>query len=229
MPSDITQQAMDYLKTHKADFLAEFTKAYQESNPQKPLSLFLAGSPGAGKTEYAQSLITLDLPLLHINTDAVRAWLPMYTGSNSDLLQQASSRGVDFLFAHALKENMSLLLDSTFTPYTIALQNIERSLKRKRRVQIHYIYQDPLVAWQFVQKRELVEGRFVPKEAFIQKFFEAYDNIRTIKKKFGDSIELTVVVKDYQSDEKQFYLFVSSLENIIHIPYTQHELRSLLS
>lgn len=228
MPSDITQQAMDYLKTHKADFLAAFTNAYQESNPQKPLSLFLAGSPGAGKTEYAQSIANLGLFLLHIDADAIRAWLPMYTGKNSDMVQQAASRGVDFLYEYALKKGMSLLLDSTFTPYTIARQNILRSLKRGRTVQLHYIYQDPLAAWAFVKKRELVEGRFVPKEAFVHKFFEAYDNVAHIKSEFGSDVELTVVMKDYRSHEKQLFSSVSALESILHIPYTQTQLQKLL-
>lgn len=224
----IAQQALQYVKDHRKALVTTFTKGYKESHPEKPLSIFLAGSPGAGKTEYAQSIVDLGSALLRIEADAIREWLPMYTGSNSDKVQQAASRGVDFLYDYALKQKISIVLDSTFTPYAIARQNVERSLKRGRTVQLHYIYQDPIAAWAFVKKREVVEGRRVPREAFIHKFFEAYENVGRIKQEFGNQVELTVVVRDYRSQEKQFFAIAPSLESIMKIPYTERQLRKLL-
>ena len=57
-----------------------------------------------------------------------------------------------------------------------------QQLGRGRTVQLHYIYQDPLAAWAFVKKREIVEGRCVPREAFIRKFFEAYENVAGVER-----------------------------------------------
>lgn len=216
------------MKDHRQELIVTFTKGYKESHPEKPLSIFLAGSPGAGKTEYAQSIVDLGPALLRIEADAIREWLPMYTGSNSDVMQQAASRGVDFLYDYALKQEISIVLDSTFTPYTIARKNVQRSLKRGRTVQLHYIYQDPLAAWAFVKKREIVEGRRVPREAFIRKFFEAYENVSRVKQEFEEQVELTVVVRDYRSREKQFFAVASSLESIMKILYTEWQLRKLL-
>lgn len=224
----IGREALQYVKNHRKELITAFTEIYTESHPKKPLSLFLAGSPGAGKTEYAESIIALESSLLRIEADAIREWLPVYTGSNSDMVQQAASRGVDFLYEHALKCGMSLLLDSTFTPYTIARQNVERSLRRGRTVQVHYVYQDPLIAWEFVKKREIVEGRRVPREAFIRKFFEAYENVGTIKRQFAENVELTVIIRDYQSQEKQLFAVVSSLESVVQITYTEKQLQKLL-
>lgn len=220
--------ALQYAKNHRKELIATFTKGYKESHPEKPLSIFLAGSPGAGKTEYAASLVMIGEGILRIEADAIREWLPMYTGSNSDMVQQAASRGVDFLYEHALKHHMSIVLDSTFTPYPIALQNVQRSLKRGRLVQLHYVYQDPIAAWAFVKKREIVEGRRVPREAFVHKTFEAYENVARIKREFGEQVELTVVVRDYRSQEKRFFAAVSSLESIIKIPYTERQLQKML-
>ena len=76
--------------------------------------------------------MTLDRDLVRIDADDVRMWLPMYTGKNSDVVQQAASRGVDVLYDHALKKGMSLILDATYTPYKVAHQNVQRSLKRGR-------------------------------------------------------------------------------------------------
>lgn len=224
----IGKEALKYVKDHRKGLIVAFTKEYQEFHPEKPLSIFLAGSPGAGKTEYAASILMIGKGVLRIEADAIREWLPMYTGSNSDMVQQAASRGVDFLYEHALKRGMSVVLDSTFTPYTIALQNVQRSLKRGRLVQLHYVYQDPLVAWAFVKKREIVEGRHVPREAFIRKSFEAYENVDRIKREFGKHVELTVIIRNYRLQEKQFFPDVASLESIMKIPYTEKQLRKIL-
>ncbi|OGJ65040.1 hypothetical protein A3F36_01145 [Candidatus Peribacteria bacterium RIFCSPHIGHO2_12_FULL_55_11] len=221
-------EALQYVKDHRKELITTFTKGYKESHPEKPLSIFLAGSPGAGKTEYAQSIVDLGPALLRIEADAIREWLPMYTGSNSDKVQQAASRGVDFLYDYALKQEISIVLDSTFTPFSVALQNVQRSLKRGRIVQLHYIYQDPIAAWAFVKKREVVEGRRVPREAFIRKFFEAYENVGRIKQEFEQQVELTVVVRDYRSREKKFFAIAPSLESIMKIPYTEKQLQKIL-
>lgn len=224
----IGAEALQYVKDHREELITFFIKEYKESNPENPLSIFLAGSPGAGKTEYAASLLEVGGGILLIEADAIREWLPMYVGDNSDVVQQAASRGVDYLYDYALSQQMSLVLDSTFTPYSIARQNIERSLKRGRIVQVHYVYQDPFVAWTFVKRREVVEGRYVPREAFIRKFFEAYENVGRIKQEFEDRVELTVVVRNYRSQEKQFFAVAPSLESIMKIPYTERQLRKIL-
>ena len=222
------EQARQYLKAHRKEFIHTFTKGYRESHPERPLSIFLAGSPGAGKTEYAQSLLTIDRDLLRIDADAVRAWLPMYTGDNSDVVQQAASKGVDILYDHALRKGISIILDATFTPYTVVHQNVHRSLRRGRVVQVHYVYQDPLVAWQFTKDRELVEGRFVPKDVFVRKFFEAHENVRRIKEEYRHTVDLFVVLKDFSVQTKQFHAHVDDLQSIIKIPYNLRALTKKL-
>jgi hypothetical protein len=57
-------------------------------------------------------------------------------------------------------------------------------LDKGRKVAIFYIYQDPLIAWKFTQIREKVEGRYIPKEAFIDAFFNAKENVEKMKKEF---------------------------------------------
>lgn len=153
----------------------------------------------------------------------------MYTGSNSDVVQKAASKGVDILYDHSLDEGMSCIIDATFTPFEVAHQNVQRSLKRGRTVQVHYVYQDPLVAWSFVKKREIVEGRYVPIEVFIAKFFQAHENVCRIKKEFGKQIDLFVVLKDFTAKERQYHAFVSDLESIVTLGYTEAGLWKKLS
>jgi len=222
-------EALQYVKDHRKKLITTFTKGYKESHPKKPLSIFLAGSLGAGKTEYSKSLLTLGGGVQRIDADDIREWLPMHTGSNSDVVQKAASKGVDVLYDYSLDKKMSCIVDATFTPFEVAHCNVQRSLKRGRTVQVHYVYQDPLVAWRFVKKREIVEGRFVPIEAFIYKFFQAHENVCKIKKEFGDYIDLFVVLKDFTAKERQYHAFVSDLESIVTLGYTEIQLRKKLS
>ena len=59
----------------------------------------------------------------------------------------------------ALKQKQSFILDGTLSNFDKAKTNIEPSLKKRRPIQILYVYQKPQLAWDFVQKREKVEGR----------------------------------------------------------------------
>lgn len=222
-------EAMQYVKDHRKELILTFTKGYKESHPEKPLSIFLAGSPGAGKTEYSKSLLAIGGGVLRIDADEIREWLPMYTGGNSDVVQKAASKGVDLLYDHSLDKKISCIVDATFTPFEVAHRNVQRSLKRRRTVQVHYVYQDPLVAWEFVKKREIVEGRYVPIEAFVNKFFQAHENVCRMKKEFGDHIDLFVVLKDFTAKERQYHAFVSDLESIVTLSYTEAGLRKKLS
>lgn len=123
----------------------------------------MAGSPGAGKTEASIELLAIvetnGSEILRIDPDELRHKFPNYTGDNSWLFQKGVSVLVERVHDLALKQKQSFLLDGTLSNYDKAQENISRSLKRHRAVQILYVYQDPMLAWEFVQSREAVEGR----------------------------------------------------------------------
>ena len=79
---------------------------------------------------------------------------------------------VDAALDLVLKKGYSFILDGTFATFKVN-QNIERALKKNYNVLIYYVYQDQFIAWNFTKKREEVEGRFVPKERFINAFFQS--------------------------------------------------------
>ncbi|MFT8392339.1 MAG: zeta toxin family protein [Sporolactobacillus sp.] len=61
-------------------------------------------------------------------------------------------------------------------------------------VTLYYVYQDPIIAWQFTKAREDKEGRVVPKERFINAYFKSRENIKEVKETFGDKVELNIVM-----------------------------------
>ena len=204
----LVEGAVEFIRRNKKLLIERFASDKIFLPDSAPVSVFMAGSPGAGKTEISKELLKLyeetqDQKNIRIDADEIRDIIPGYTGQNSYLFQKAASRGVDVLHNHALKNNKNFILDGTFSNYNIVCQNIERSIKRERRVSITYVYQDPLIAWEFTQKREKTEGRKVPKGTFIEKLFLAKENVEKIKEKFGERVELDIVKKNFDHNIKK--------------------------
>ena len=161
------------------------------------MSVFMAGSPGAGKTEASIELLSQfdenGSKVLRIDPDELRSEFEGYTGGNSWLFQPAVSILVEKIHDLALDQRQSFLLDGTLANYEIAERNIERSLRKGRTVLILYVYQRPDLAWNFVQARERVEGRKIPIEEFVRQYFAARDVVNRLKQHFGGSIEVDLL------------------------------------
>jgi len=115
-------------------------------------------------------------------------------GKNSNLFQGATSIILEKIHDLAIDKNISFVLDSTFSKIDKARSNIIRSFKHKRPVQIIYVYQDPIQAWEFVKARELKDGRHIPRDSFVEEYFNARDVVNQIKKEFPE-IKLYLLVK----------------------------------
>ena len=164
-----SENAKKFIKKNKHLLFEKFASGKVYQSNENPISLFMAGSPGAGKTEYSKRFIErFDSNIVRIDADEIREIIPQYNGANSDVVQGAASIAVDILYSYTLKNKYNLLLDGTFAKFEIVYRNIERSINKNREVAIHYIYQDPLVAWRFTKKREKLEGRRVPKKVFVE-------------------------------------------------------------
>ena len=110
--SDIAQEALQYVRNNKALLYRHYLDRYTPL--EEKMAFFTAGPSGAGKTEFAQTLIDLQSDLVHLDIDSVRDFFkPLgYDGSNSDVYQQASGRGMQYLFDEAVKKRgLSVLLD----------------------------------------------------------------------------------------------------------------------
>ena len=222
------EDAKKFIKKNKGLLFEKFasSKIYQPN--ENPISLFMAGSPGAGKTEYSKRFIErFDSNIVRIDADEIREIIPQYNGANSDIVQGAASIAVDILYSYTLKNKYDLLLDGTFAKFDIVYRNIERSINKNREVAIHYIYQDPLVAWEFTKKREKIEGRKVPKEVFIKSFFNAKNNVVKIKSIFKDKIKVYLIIKDYSNNIKESYLDVH-IDSYLKTKYSKGELNKIL-
>jgi hypothetical protein len=123
----IQDEAIAYAKKHKHARCAELTDVNLYPPEELPVSVFMAGSPGAGKTESAKEIIAElekrhpEAPkVLRIDPDDLRHEFPGYSGANSWLFQHATSIWVDRIHDLALDQSQTFLLDST-------LSNLQRA------------------------------------------------------------------------------------------------------
>lgn len=197
-----------------------------------PFSIFMAGSPGAGKTEIATNLTryfpeSFDENFVHINNDELRKQFADYNGLNSPLFQKAATILVEALHDRALKKNVSFILDSTLSSYSKAKSNIERSLKRSRFVVVIYVYQPPESAWKLVKAREVVEGRRVPEDVFVNQFLGSRVVVSQLIEEFHGQVLFILVKKDFSNDSEEIHFDTTDIESLLPKNYTREELFSI--
>ncbi len=208
----IENGAVEFIKSSKKELIAKFCPLESCRPTARPVSLFMAGSPGAGKTEISKSFARRfkDAPV-RIDADEIRSVCAGYSGENAHLFQKAANKGVNFLYDYALHNSINCIMDGTFA-YADAEKNVQRSLDRGRKVEIWFVYQDPIRAWEFTKAREARESRRVSKEVFIRAFFESRMNAKLVKERFGTRVELNILMKDYDAGSEDILLDVPASE-----------------
>lgn len=126
-----------------------------------------------------------------------------------------------------MDKGYSFILDATFAVLS-AEKNIIRTLKNGYRVTLFYVYQEPQVAWNFTKERELVEGRVVPKDTFINAFFQARENIEKVKERHPE-VTLHIIIKDYQNNISEVHFDADNIQLVLPQKYTKQQLEDLLN
>ena len=236
----IAQKAHDYIKSHTDELIDYFSGNYADPGKGR-VTVLMAGAPGAGKTEFSRCLLREQFGensklIVRIDPDEIREWIPLYMHGKAELFNSATNKGVDMLVDHCYdkKNDKSFLLDGTLSNFDIARRNIDRGLKRGRKIQVFFVYKDPLVAWGFTQKREKIEGRNIPKEDFVKHYFQSIENVNRLKNEYGNKIQIDLVrletensdlpkMKDYK-----FEFNITSIDGYIQKKYSEDKLMSEL-
>lgn len=228
----IEQAAIEYAKKHRTEIARRLTDPAIYLPEANPVSVFMAGSPGAGKTEASIELLQLEggdgAKTLRIDPDELREQLPGYTGKNAWLFQKAVIPIVERIHDLALKQAQSFVLDGTLSSYPVAEKNIGRSLKRSRTVQILYVYQEPRQAWKFVQAREAAEGRRIEPEAFVRQYFDAREVVNRLKRQFGKTIQVDLLMKNNDGSHQFYRAGVDQIDNHIPEKYSVADVRRIV-
>jgi predicted ABC-type ATPase len=234
---NIQSAAIIFAKNNRKRIAKDLTDTNKYRPDELPVSVFMAGSPGAGKTEFSKNIISIlekgsEHEVIRIDGDDVRILLPGYTGNNSNLFQGAVSLIVEKIHDFVLSQKQSFVLDGTFSRYEKAVDNINRSLNKGRRVFIFYVYQNPETAWRFTQQREKAEGRNIPKDSFIEQFFGAKDTVGRVRKEFDERVTVFLVKKDFEKNTVDEMVKIQrdspQIDEFINEQYTKDMLSKML-
>ncbi|GHE20830.1 zeta toxin family protein [Halomonas urumqiensis] len=226
---EVREAAIQHARRHKKAIAKRLTDKSVYPREKLPVSVFMAGSPGAGKTESSLALLETfrekaGLKVLRIDPDELRGELPGYTGGNSWLFQHAVSILVDKMHDLALEQKQSFVLDGTLANYEIAKRNVERSTSRGRFVQVLYVYQEPKLAWQFVQARECLEGRRIPLESFVDQYFESRRVVNALKREFKKQVHIDLLIKNNDNSVKSSRTNIDRIDGHLPEKYTRQSL-----
>ena len=80
---DLSDSALQFIKQSRQLLIVRFADPVHYKSSDHPITIFMAGSPGAGKTEVSKILLKrFPFQAVRIDADQVRALCPGYTGQN---------------------------------------------------------------------------------------------------------------------------------------------------
>ncbi|OYQ19200.1 zeta toxin family protein [Pseudomonas mandelii] len=211
-------EAIYFARSNKKAIARRRTDKLLYPPEQDPVSVFMAGSPGAGKTEASIALVNLfaDTAILRIDPDELRSEFTDYAGGNAWVFQSGVSILVEKILDCAFDQRQSFVLDGTLSNIDVARRNVERSLGRGRFVQILYVYQNPLLAWEFIKAREEAEGRRIRPEHFVDQYFAARDVVNALKLEYGGNVHVDLLLKHIDNSGRLYKAGVDKID--YHIP-----------
>lgn len=250
----LRDEACGYISERKDELLHTFILS---KNPLQLgfITIFMAGSPGSGKTEFSQRYLPILMNLdggapkrlkelgidpsqlgtfiVRIDVDEIREFLPQYRRGkegdgkgNAHVIQSAANKGLDMLRDYCFENEISFLHDGTFGNLKTMRELIRRSLATKREVQIYYLYLDPLTAWDFTKAREFIEGRNILKDKFIDQYYSSRENVDAIKSEFKGKVKIHCVLKNVENQVEEVAFNVPSIDSYLRINYTKGKIRS---
>lgn len=193
----------------------------------RPIAVFAAGIPGAGKTEFLNRLLA-DVPnIVRIDLDEIVGLFDGYKPEEYYKYREAADILVDEAVIYCRQKRLDFVLDGTFGS-KYAIKNIESALKR-HDVVIFYVWKDPLLAWQHTKDRELVTKRGIQKEGFLESCINVPQNIKHIHDNMGVQVTINLIKKDLDTDKFELTNNRDEIDDVLSISYNKNDLERSLS
>lgn len=131
-------------------------------------AVFMAGIPGAGKTEFVDNLRQHPYcrNFVTIEHDKLVEYLPKYKPENYYNYRSPANKLVSNMLRECLERGRSFIMDGTLA-HGAGKDNIGKTLKRGYRVDVVYIVLDADKAWELTRKREKVTKRGIKESGFL--------------------------------------------------------------
>jgi hypothetical protein len=155
--------------------------------------IMLAWAPWSGKTEFILSVLPI-LDFFFIDTDSYRDYFIWYNGKNASNYQHSISKVLDWILKYCFKNDIRFILDWTFKSLSHAIRNVDNAKRKKRKIEIFYIFQNPYLSYLYTYLRQVQNERGISTDSYVECFYESIRNVYLIKEKYGN-LELFVCEK----------------------------------
>lgn len=209
-----------WIKSDWEKIISPYLKNKKIEKSKKPITILMAGCTGAGKSEFSRMFLKISNEL-NINNYVLVDPDEFYKIIRNKFNIKLDCRAelnlfcvnlMEKLISLALNQKFNILIDSSFSNEK-SLINVKRSLKRKRIVKIFFILEKPELAWDYVKKREKIEGRKVSFDFFFKTYFGSIKMIKKSLEMFENQIILNIYKKS-QTNLKKFSKFELICKNI---------------
>ena len=219
---------IEWAKKNKKYLVLEIVGDVQPSTTEeKPIAVFAAGVPGAGKTEFLNRLLANTANIVRIDMDEIVKLFDSYTPDNYYKFRGAANIIVDEAVIYCRRNRLDFVLDGTFGSGR-AIENIRSALKR-HDVVIFYVWKEPSLAWQHTLDRQLITKRGIDKNGFLEACLKVPKNLKAVSDKFGDKIPIYAIKKDTESDDFQITSDSTEIDKLLEVDYTKRDLERTLS
>jgi predicted ABC-type ATPase len=221
----------EWAKANKKTFANKLIKSSGVEAKKHPSAIFMAGLPGAGKTEFTKRLIeNSTLTVVRIDMDEIASQIDTYTPDRADKYRAAATTLLNEVFSRSMKRRMDFIMDGTFSSAR-ALNNIKSALNRGYSVKVVYIHQDPKLAWNFTQAREKVEHRAIKFDGFIESYGKIINNVKGITGSEYTNVVLDIVIKNKDNTVGIWHenIKAQDIDSFVKVIYNESELRDYIN
>lgn len=226
----IQMQVRQWVKNHKKEFANKFIReSNAKPNIEEPSCIFMAGLPGAGKTEFSKMIVAeLPEPIIRIDMDEIASMIDSYKPEKADFFREGATNLQNEIFNRCKKGCYPFIMDGTLSSEK-PLNCIRSAIRKGYKVSVVYILQDPVIAWRNSREREKIERRRIDLDGFIASYSKTINNLILLRD--DDRIDISIIVKNKNSKTIE-RINVSSQEQFdkyVKIQYSNEQLRKVLS
>lgn len=229
MPDPVSHPTA-WARKNKKDFANRLITQSKVEPHEEPAAFFMAGLPGAGKTEFTEGLIAdLNLRVVRIDTDEIASQIDGYRAEEAHAFKEGATMLLNKVFDRATHRKVDFIMDGTFRSPS-AISNVTRSISKGYFVKVFYIHQEPDIAWSFTKAREIVEKRSIDLEGFIRAYTEIDENLRALMKASIPQVTFDLVIKDASNNVGHWYenVTLEQIDKYVNRRYNKDELERML-
>lgn len=205
---------------------------------QTPIAYVMACIPGAGKTEFLDSIIEeLEAngqfkKFVRIDLDQIITIYPGYTPKTYSKFRSQGNNVLARSVDELRRKKYNMMIDGTFSGVSgSSVRNVEKLLEAGYRVSLVYMYDKADVAWSYTKSRESVTNRGINKDDFLNSCKNISGNLSSAMIQFSNHPNFTIsVVKQKELRDKNYDVltYVQDIDKIINEGYNIDNLKATL-